>query len=243
MKESIRFKMIKPVLNRSIFITGFQGIGLVGYLSIRHLITDLKCERVGFIETPYEPPYSAHIFSKDVLSTPGELYSSEKYGITIFITHWSFFDKYMRELMQKLARWVYLNGYKMVILFGGLDSELRGPDTDNLRVVTTSSYKKLNYPTGNAKEMDINYLVVGPLALLLNEFERLNYPAMAILPYANKWRADPLASINGLEFFSRVFNVPINTEKLREFAEAYEKELEEARRALEKREGGPPYYI
>ena len=241
----LEIRILKPLRNRKIFITGFQGIGLVGFLSVKHLISALNCERVGFIQIPQEPPYSAYVFDYNKLNTPCEIYHDEKTGITLFLAHWGFLEKYMYVLMRTIAQWVCLNRYEIAILFGGLDSEVRGNDPHNLRVVVTSAFKKCNYSICEAKEMEMNYLVIGPLALLLNEFERLNFPAIAVLPYANKWRADPAAAITGLEYFSRCFNIPVDLEKLKEFAIMYEKEVEKIRKAIEeerKREF-TPYYI
>jgi len=76
--------------------------------------------------------------------------------------------------------------------------------------------------------------VVGPLALLTSFFEELDFPAIIILPYADVTRpADPYAASVALEFFSKLYNYPVNTSGLRQMAEELERELEEARRRLE----------
>ncbi len=242
-----RITLTEPVLNRRIFIAGFQGIGLVGFISVRSLISALNCKRVGFVELPQEPPYTAYVFDYNKLVTPGELYHDEVNGITLFLAHWGFLERHMHLIAKMLAQWVYLNNYNVSVLFGGLDSEVRGQDTSPLRVVATKTFKRF-FTLCGAKDMDLNYLVIGPLALLLNEFERLDFPAVAILPYASRWRADPLASMVGLEFFTRCFNVSIDISKLKDLIMSYERELEEARKLVEEEmrkrtSQQSPYYI
>ncbi len=238
--------LLRPLRNRKIFITGFHGIGLVGYISVRHLITALNCERVGFVEMRQEPAYSGYFNDHSRLLTPGELYHSDILGLTLFLANWGFSEREMYLLARSLARWVYENGYSFAVLFGGLDSEARGSDTATLRVVVTQKFKELKLNMCGAREMDVHFSVIGPLALLLNEFERIGFPAIAVLPYASKWRSDPGAAVVGLEFFSECFGIKVEVEKLRELAERYEKELQELRRAIEeeqRRREGAPYYI
>lgn len=239
-----RMKIIieKPISKRRIFITGFHGIGWVGYISIKHLLSTLNFERIGFVCMPYEPAYSAYSTSQTYISTPGELYYNYDYGLTVFAIHWYIYSRHIYLLVQELAKWVVLNNYELAVLFGGLDSEVRGNDTNPLRIITTSMYNKLNLPKGNVKLLDINFAVVGPLAIMLNEFERLKFPAIAILPYADKFRIDPSAAVKGLEYFSQIFNISLDTSKLRELAEILEKEIEEFKKTLEKKEISP-YYI
>ncbi len=243
---SIKVVLTRPLRNRKIFVTGFHGIGLVGYIAVRHLITALNCERVGFVEMKQEPAYSGYSSDRSRLITPGELYHSDSVGITLFLANWGFSERVMYSLIRCLAGWVYENCFSFAVLFGGLDSEARGSDTAALRIVVTQRFKELGLSTCGAKEMDVHFSVIGPLALLLNEFERIGFPAVAILPYASKWRSDPAAAVVGLEFFSNCFGVSVEVDKLRELAERYEKELQELRRAIEeeqRRREGAPYYI
>jgi len=244
--RNVRVVLYKPILNRRYFITGFHGIGLVGHISVRYLISALNCERVGYIEMSEEPAYCGYVLNQDNITTPGELYHSEKCGVTIFMANCGFFEKLMYPLTRILVGWVIENGYEMSILFGGLDSETRGNDPSPLRVVTTTKFKQLNISKCDAKEMDLFFNVVGPLALMLSEFERNSFPAIAILPYAYKWRADPSAAAVGIEYFSKCFNVPVDIQKLRELATKYEEELLQIKKAIEeeqKRREGTPYYI
>ncbi|MGC8543411.1 MAG: PAC2 family protein, partial [Vulcanisaeta sp.] len=127
------------------------------------------------------------------------------------------------------------------ILFGGLDNRLRGDDTYSFRVAVTSEYRS-RYSLKGVKLMELNYAMVGPLALIMNEFERLGVPAISILPYAEPFRADPNAAIVAIQFLKELTGIEVDISRLRELAEMIDKELKEIQESMKRREG-PPHYI
>ncbi|WP_243675863.1 PAC2 family protein [Vulcanisaeta distributa] len=242
--NNVRINMVEPILKPMYFLTGFAGIGMVGYLVVQHLSNALNCRRVGFIVMPREPPLSAYIISANMLSTPGEIYYCPETGFTISIIHWDgdFMTKYAHDVVKTIARWVYINGFREAILFGGLDNRLRGgEDLDQLRIAVTTEYRS-RYSLGKVKLMELNYAMVGPLALLMNEFERFGIPAISILPYAEPFRADPNAAIVAIQFLKELTGVEVDVSRLRELAEIIDKEVKELQESMKRREG-PPHYI
>lgn len=240
---NVRINIIEPILRPIYFLTGFAGIGMVGYLVVQHLSNVLNCRRVGFIEMPREPPLSAYIISTNILSTPGEIYYCPGAEFTISIIHWDgdFMTKYAHDVVKAIARWVYINGFREAILFGGLDNRLRGEDLDELRIAVTTEYRN-RHSLGRVKLMELNYAMVGPLALLMNEFERLGVPAISVLPYAEPFRADPNAAIVAIQFLKELTGVKVDVSRLRELAEMIDKELKELQESMKRKEG-PPHYI
>lgn len=241
--SNVRINVMEPILRPIYFLTGFAGIGMVGYLVVQHLSNALNCRRVGFIEMPREPPLSAYIISTNILSTPGEIYYCPGTDFTISIIHWDgdFMTKYAHDVVRTLARWVYINGFKEAILFGGLDNRLRGEDSDQLRVAVTTEYRN-RHSLGGVKLMELNYAMVGPLALLMNEFERLGIPAISILPYAEPFRADPNAAIVAIQFLKELTGVEVDVSRLKELADMIDREIKELQESMKRREG-PPHYI
>lgn len=243
---AVRIRLMEPIPKRNYFLTGFQGIGMVGYLTVQHLSKTLPCRRVGFVEFGKEPPYSAYIVSSTHLSTPGEVYFCPGSGMTLAIVHWDgeFMGRNMHGLARSLSRWVQVNGFRVAILFGGLDNRLRGDDEVPLRVATTTAYRE-RYSLGNVKLMEMSYAMVGPLALLMNEMERRGVPAIAVLPYAEPFRVDPNAAIVAIKFLNELTGVSVDVSGLREFAEVIERELREMQAMMrrEREREGPPYVI
>ncbi|MGC8606102.1 MAG: proteasome assembly chaperone family protein [Vulcanisaeta sp.] len=238
--SNVKINIMEPVLRPAYFLTGFAGLGMVGYLVVQHLSNALNCRRIGFIKMPREPPLSAYIISANMLSTPGEIYYCPETEFTISIIHWDgdFMTKYAHDVVGAIARWVYVNGFKEAILFGGLDNRLRGEDLDQLRIAVTTEYRN-KHSLGRVKLMELNYAIVGPLALLMNEFERLSIPAISILPYAEPFRADPNAAIVAIQFLKELTGIEVDVSKLRELAEMIDKELKELQESIKRREGAP----
>ncbi len=153
--------------------------------------------------------------------------------------------KYAHDVVRTLARWVYINGFKEAILFGGLDNRLRGgEDSDQLRVAVTTEYRNRHSLGGGVKLMELNYAMVGgPLALLMNEFERLGIPAISILPYAEPFRADPNAAIVAIQFLKELTGVEVDVSRLKELADMIDREIKELQESMKRREGPPPLHL
>lgn len=45
--SNVRINVMEPILRPIYFLTGFAGIGMVGYLVVQHLSNALNCRRVG----------------------------------------------------------------------------------------------------------------------------------------------------------------------------------------------------
>ena len=61
----------------SIFVTGFQGIGITGYIAVRHMISALKAEPIGFVLLDKMPPFVWMEGKR--LATPIQLFKFDKY--------------------------------------------------------------------------------------------------------------------------------------------------------------------
>ncbi|GGP21682.1 carboxylate--amine ligase [Thermocladium modestius] len=215
----------KPIFDVDFFITGFHGIGLVGYLAVRHLVTTMPCERIGFMGVAM--PYTSYM--KGILSSPGDIYNCPGNGITVALFNYGIPDRQLFSASRELAKWVIASGFKNVVLFGGLDVSLRDPrDELGVKVISTRRDVAENL-------LNDNYLVLGPLAIMMNEFASKSYPAMAILPYANPSLADPRAAATGLSYFSSKFNVKLDLAKLYEDAQALEEEIQKQMKQMEGR--------
>ncbi|RFA97441.1 proteasome assembly chaperone family protein [Pyrobaculum aerophilum] len=236
----IDFKIFKPVENYEIFITGFAGIGIVGHLATKYIARN--CDVVGVVRYKGEPPIVS--IEGERLLLQNEIFSCG--GVVGVVNNYGIHEAAMYDYTRALASWVVANEFKTAVLFGGLDGRLRRGD-DLLRIVYTSAYKKMGLPTGEAKVLEQGLQIVGPLAYLTSFFEELHFPALVILPYADVTRpADPYAASVAVDFFSRLFNFPVDTSGLRQMAEELEREIEEVRRRLEeqsKREESSKLYI
>jgi predicted ATP-grasp superfamily ATP-dependent carboligase len=172
-------------------------------------------------------PYTSYM--KGQLSSPGDIYHCPSNGITIAAFNYGIPDKQLFSASKELAKWVIMSKFKNVILFGGLDASLRNPnDESGVKIITTRRDVMDNL-------LNDHYLVLGPLAIMMNEFSYRSYPATAILPYANPSLADPRAAATGLSYFADKFNIKIDLSKLYEDAQVLEEEIQKQMKQLEGR--------
>jgi uncharacterized protein len=223
----IEFKIFKPVEDYEIFITGFAGIGVVGHLATKYM--SRSCEVVGVVRYRREPPIVS--IEGERLLLQNEIFSCGR--VVGVVNNYGIHEAAVYDYTKALASWIAANEFKAAVLFGGLDGRLKR-DEDLLRIVYTSAYRRSGMPTGGAKVLEQGLQIVGPLAHLTSFLEELDVPALVVLPYADVSRpADPYAASVAVEFFSRLFNFPVDTSGLRQLAEELEKEIAEVRRRLE----------
>lgn len=232
----IVFSVKKP-FSREIFITGFHGIGLVGHIAVKHV--SRSCEMVGFIRYKRMPPVVA--YEGDRLALQSEIFSCGR--ITGVVNNYGIPDEAVYDYIEPLSSWVAKSGFKLAVLFGGLDGRFKRSQDDLLRVAYTSAYLRQGYPIGDSKRLEQGLQIVGPLGLSLSLLEMYDFPALVILPYVSR-PADPQAASVALEYFGRLFGVRIDISDLRQLAEELEREYSEVKKQLEetKREESR-YYI
>lgn len=208
-------------LRNSTLITGFHGVGETGYISVSFLVHALKAERIGFIDVAHPPPFIAT--SEEGLVTPFEVYKAGKFVLVKleFSPHRS----EEAEFAKTLAHWSMDNKFRDAVLIGGLDGSLQS-GSDGLRIVPTENYplksKKMKHPM-----LEAGLFVYGPLAVMLGEFEKRDFPAVAILPYASADHADPKAAATAIKTIEKAYGIKVNVKDLEYDAKDIEEEMDQ----------------
>ncbi len=216
-------------------IAGFHGIGATGYWTVKYLIQKLEAERVAFIDSNFIAPICSIMNGK--LVTPHEILRKGdlaflKIDVPVYKEHEVIFYR-------EFAKWVVDAGFEEVALVGGLDASLKVDDT-TYRIAYTRKFK----PRGElleAKVLEDEHVIVGPVAILLNYFEMVGFPAYAILAYASTERVDPRATAVAVSVLSRIYGFEIDVTPLIKGAEAIEAELYRRSVKEEKRVGESIY--
>jgi len=207
-------------LQNSTLITGFHGVGETGYISVSYLVHALNAKRIGFVDVAHPPPFIAT--SEQGLVTPFEIYRADK--IILVKLEFSPHRSEEAEFAKTIANWVMGNRFKDAVLIGGLDGSLQsGPD--RVRIVPTRSYpiksKKMNHPT-----LETGLFVYGPLAVMLAEFEKKQFPAIAVLPYASANHADPKAAATAIKTIAKAYSLKVDVKDLEYDAKDIEEEID-----------------
>ena len=202
-------------------ITGFHGIGTTGFIGIKYIANQIQAEKIGTIISDFLPPFITTKNGK--ISLPFELYQKEKN--LLLIPQFQPYRHEHREFAEKLVDWTINSNFNEAILIGGLDARLKKNEDDKIRYVATSSFldkTKLDIPI-----LEDGLFVTGPLALLLTYYEINDFPAIALLPYAESSRADPSAAAIAIKEINRFTELNIDTTKLIQDAELIEQNLQE----------------
>lgn len=217
------------------FITGFHGIGETGYIAVSYLVHTLNASRIGFIDVAKPPPFITA--SEFGLTTPFEIYKQGK--IVILKLEFPPHKSEETQMLKTISSWIVEKKFKEAVLIGGLDSTFKGDDSD-LKIVPTSAYltkpKRMKKPI-----LDKGLFVFGPLAVLLGEFEVHNFPAIAVLPYAESNRADPGAAANAIKTISKMCKIKVDIKDLERDAKEIEEEV--TKRVAQTRESMKGMYI
>lgn len=203
-------------------ITGFHGIGATGYLTVKHLIHILEPKREVIFDSDVISPMSSTYRSR--LVTPYEVF--RKGLLAILKVEMPPYKDSEVKFFRAIGEWIIQSGFKEVALVGGLDSSLRYDDS-TYRIAYTSAYTPKN-GLQNAKVLEDDHIIVGPVAILLNYFEARDFPAFAILAYASTERMDPRAVAEAVRVLSSYFGFEADVSMLLKGAEIIESELEKA---------------
>jgi len=216
-------------LRGKVLVAGYHGFGLVGYLTVRHLVRALGGRRVGLIVSPYM--YQVVNVGPQGLIAPYELYDVGP--AVVFLPNVQLTQQDLIRVPYALAQASISGGARMALLVGGLDASYKRDD-DAMRYAATSSFlSRYADLLEGLRPLEEGLSIVGPLAAMLAYYEAHDFPSVAVLPYADPHSPDPLAAKAAVEFVSRVLSVQVDTQELVRLAEEkarLERELEELRR-------------
>lgn len=223
--------VLKEELPRNaIFVTGFQGIGITGYIAMKHIVSTLKAKPLGFILLSKMPPFVW--MEGNRLATPIQLFKYENY--VFMLVEFMPPPPELYRFVNRICEWV-ASKFSEALLIGGLDLRVKRIDeTEKAKFAATSQAiaKVLNK---GYKVLESGLYITGPLALMLMKFEQLDFPAIAILAYADASRPDPMAAAVAIEYFSKIYGIEVKTEQLIRDAQRIEAEIEESIRRKQER--------
>lgn len=214
----------------TVLVSGFHGIGYAGYWTIKYLIQKLEAKRVAFVDSESVSPVSSTVQGR--LVTPYEFFQTR--DLTIFKVEVPPYRGAEIDFFRNFSDWVTNSKFREVALIGGLDASLR-TDNSSYRIAHTSAFT----PTGLLKEAKIledEQIIVGPVAIMLNYFEAHNFPAYAILAYSSTERIDPRAAVSSIEILSKTYGFSVDVEPLLKGAEVVETEISKQEKKLSKSE-------
>lgn len=229
----------------STFITGFQGFGMVGYLSTRHLALELGLRRIGLIRTKYYPETTLYTEKVGVIY-PFELYfgSVEGKKLLVLLNNGTPSVRERTDYAEFVARWAKSVKVSSAVLIGGLDPSLKEKSDEKYRWIPFGG-STVRLPA----EILENRHIIGPLALMIVFMDAYKIPGVAVFSYTELYRPDPRASAVAVEVVGELLGLKIDTARLLEEAkiiESIEAEREKMLKVMEdqaKEQGAHPIYL
>ncbi len=203
----------------SVLLTGFHGIGYAGYWTVKYLTQKLEAKRIAFVDSETVSPVSST--SQGRLVTPYEFF--QKDDLTIFKVEVPPYRGAEIDFYRNLSDWITRANFVEVALVGGLDASLRTDDSP-FRIVHTTSFKPKE-ALKDAKILEDEQIIVGPVAIMLNYFEAHDFPAYAILAYSSTDRVDPRAAVASIDILSKCYGFKVDVDPLLKGAEVVETEV------------------
>jgi len=218
--EAEVFEIKKVELNSPIIFAGFVGAGLVGSLSISHIIQELKMEEIGLMRSKYLPPST--VFMKGRLRHPFRFYSNKEGTICAIICEITLRMEGLYSLVSAILDWAEKKGSKEIVILDGIPSEEHDDKAycaakeDLVRMMADKDISMI--PQG---------FITGIPGGILNECIIRKIQGITLLAKANKTLPDPAAASTLIEAVNRFYDMKIDTASLEKEKERIHSEFSE----------------
>jgi uncharacterized protein len=240
----MKFKVFKEepnILDQcKIFIGGWHGLGEIGYITVSHLVQELKMKRVATIMSSGAPPFIS--VQENQLRLPFEIYGKDDLEFAVFIPHLQPYRHVQIEFSEKLSEWILTHkNFEVAYFLGGVDIRLKSSDNFLQYIPSRAFYSYSQISKEFLEEVQSNLLdpglfVAGPLAIMLGYLDMNVFPAIGLLAYAERERPDPLGAVAAIKRLNSILNINVETEELIQNARTIEEEIKRQLAPLEDNE-------
>lgn len=216
------FEVEKP----STLLLSLPDAGLVSSISASHIVNTLGLEEVGDVEYPE----LAHIVvvREGFPRSPLRIYAGR--NLAIVFTDISMPPATQVMLASAVVDYARLRGFDYIISLTGIPSPNR-LDLEELKTYYVASNRKLAEIAERGGAITLKQgVLIGAYATLIRESVRKGYNSLLLLTECFMEFPDPEAAARGLQVFSRIANISIDTGKLLEEAELIKVKMRELMR-------------
>jgi uncharacterized protein len=198
-------------------VTGFHGIGMVGFIAVNYMVKKLDTERIGWMHRDYMP--SVVFSTREGLEMPVEFH---RHGDIVFLKVGVLLDqeqsdRFMNDLFGELEK----HPPREVIVLGGL-----GAEEEDVYGVANSKGGGVLKELG-LRRFDKDITVFGPMASVILRGEEHGIPVVCVLPNASTKLPDPSAASRAITRLGGHFGFKVNVSDLKEEAKKIEERIKE----------------
>jgi len=208
--ETAPVKSEKPIV-----LVGLPDVGLVGIISVMHLINTLEMQEVGYIESDLMPPII--IVHDNKIFEPIRIYAKD--NLLLLTSEVPIPSALVKPLTRSIIEWAKQKKPKLIVTLGGIPT----PNRDNIEkpecysLETDDEAKK--YVENLKVEKLTEGIMVGPYPMILREAQKNGIPAVALLAQAFDKYPDPGAAASIIEVLEKLLNINVNVDELLKSAE------------------------
>lgn len=218
--EAEVFEIKKTELNSPIIFAGFVGAGLVGSLSISHIIQELKMEEIGLMRSKYLPPST--VFMKGRLRHPFRFYANKEGTICAIICEITLRMEGLYSLVSAILDWAEKKGSKEIVILDGIPS-----DEHDDKAYCAAKEDLVRMMADKDISMIPQGFITGIPGGILNECIIRKIQGIALLAKANKTLPDPAAASTLIAAVNRFYDMKIDTTSLEKEKERIHSEFSE----------------
>ncbi|MBE9391689.1 proteasome assembly chaperone family protein [Fervidicoccus fontis] len=211
-QEYEEFKLESP----SFLIVGFPDAGLVGGISLNHLIRELNPKEIAGIDIPrLNPPIA--IIRKGEYHPPIRIFKKD--NILFLVSEIPIPANTVQPLSYAILEYCMRRRVDYVIGLTGIGSTERlNKEKPDVFIAYEGDQAKRMILINEGKVFDEGMLM-GPFAIFLKEAKRFNLQSLIILAESFPDLPDPEAASVAVEYLSKILSIKISIDKLLEEAE------------------------
>jgi uncharacterized protein len=208
-KDGLRIIETGPIPRGEVVVNGLPDVGLVGLLAASHIISSLKLQEVGAIESDLLPPMI--VLHGGLPKAPVRIFSGN--GLAVVISETVIPSSLVRTLANGLVDWARGKSVKLMLSLGGMAVANR-QDIESPKVFAALSSKDLETRLrGSAEVLEEGY-IIGAYGLLLRRCAEAAVPAITLLTQSHYNYPDPEAAAAALNAVNVILGLKVDVSDL-----------------------------
>jgi uncharacterized protein len=190
-------------------IAGLPDVGLVGLVAASHIVSSLKMEEVGSVESDFFPPMI--VLHDGLPKSPIRLFTNG--SLVVIVAETAVPASLTRSLAEAIVSWAASRSVELIVSIGGMAVQNR-QDIDVPKVFAALSDESLEKKLGNAAEVLGEGFIVGAYALMLKKCAELKLPAITLLTQSFYNYPDPEAAAAALNSLNQILGLKVDFSEL-----------------------------
>jgi len=210
----------KVQYNKPIIFAGFVGAGLVGTISVNHIINELKMKEVGFMRSKHLPPST--VFMQGRLRHPFRFYANADGSVCAIICEIIISFEGLYTIASSILEWAEKKGSSEIVVLDGIASQKHDRKT-----FCAAEVDLCRIMENHGIEMIPQGFITGISGGILNECLIRKIRGVTLLVRASETSPDPLAANTLLDSMIKIYGLKIDTVELKNQQKQIGKDFQE----------------